>query len=227
MSEARTSARLRVDVWSDVVCPFCWIGKRRLETALEKSGLDSHVDVTYHAFELDPAGTSSGPLLAHLARKFGGEAQARQMSEHVARAGAPDGLRFDWASAIASPTFQAHRVVLLAQREGRGPDVLERLMCAHFKEGADLNDRATLVRLAADAGLDAARVQALLAGDELTHEVRADEAAARAYGIRGVPFFVVDGRYAISGAQPVEVFEETLRVARGHRDSDAPDPARA
>lgn len=206
--------RLRVDVWSDVVCPFCYIGKRRLEGAVREAGLEGAVDVVFHAFELDPAGRSSGPLMQHLARKFGGEAQARRASEHAAALGAEEGLTLDFARAIAAPTFDAHRVALLAQRKGRGPETMERLMRAHFTEGENVADRAALVRLAAEAGLDADEVARMLAGDGLTHEVRTDEAAARAYGVRGVPFFVFDGRYALSGAQPREVFLEALRAAR-------------
>lgn len=202
---------LRIDVWSDLVCPFCWIGKRRLDEALARTGTDA--EVVLHAFELDPRHGASGPLLGHLARKFGGAERAEAMTRHVTRVGGEDGLAFDWARAVAANTFDAHRLVLHAQASGAGGALMERLMRAHFAEGADLADARTLVALATEAGLDAKEAERVLAGDAFALEVREDEASARDGGVTGVPFFVFDGRLALAGAQSVATFERALAAA--------------
>jgi predicted DsbA family dithiol-disulfide isomerase len=213
MAETK-QGRLRIDVWSDVVCPFCWIGKHRLEGAIRRMGLEGEVDVVFHAFELNPAAPPARPLMEYLAGRFGGEANVRAVTQRTQAMGASEGLAFDWARAIAVRTFDAHRVALFAQSRGRGAETMERLMRAHFSEGRDLSDHATLAALAAEAGLDRSDVERALAGDGFAAQVRTDEAEARGFGIGGVPFFVLGGRYAVSGAQPPEVFEEALRTAR-------------
>lgn len=206
---------LRIDVWSDLVCPFCWIGKRRLDDALARTG--TKAQVVLHAFELDPGHGDSGPLLEHLARKFGSVERAHAMTRHVTSAGATDGLVFDWARAVAANTFDAHRLVLHAQASGDGGLLMERLMRAHFEEGADLADAPTLVALATQAGLDPEEARRVLASDAFTLEVREDEAGARDGGVTGVPFFVFDGRFALAGAQGVETFERALAAAAAPR----------
>lgn len=206
--------RLRVDVWSDVVCPFCWIGKHRLEGALRQMGLQDEVEVVFHAFELNPAAPPARPLMEYLAGRFGGPASVRAITQRTAAMGAAEGLAFDFDRAIAVRTFDAHRLALFAQSRGRGREAMERLMRAHFAEGRDLSDHGTLVALAAEAGVDPDEARDALAGDSFAAEVRTDEAEARGFGIGGVPFFVFDGRYAVSGAQPVEAFEQAIRVAR-------------
>lgn len=205
---------LRIDVWSDVVCPFCWIGKRRLDEALARHGLQD-AEVVYHAFELDPSTQGSRPLLEHLERKFGGATNARAIVQRTESMGAASGLKMDFAHAIAASTFDAHRLILHAQRQDKGREMTERLMRAHFAEALDVSERATLARLAAEAGLDAADAARFLESDELGDAVREDQAAARSLGIRGVPFFVFNRRLGLSGAQPAEVFDEAIRQARG------------
>lgn len=220
MSDARlppvemSDAPLRIEMWSDVVCPFCWVGKRHLEEAVRRLGIEDEVEVVHRAFQLNPALTASMPLRAYLARRFGGEEQGRRMSAHVEAMGERAGLRFDFGRAILAPTRDAHRLVRLAAREGKSDAMVERLMRAHFAEAEDLGDRATLRRLAAEAGLDAEAAERHLASGEGVEEVRADQREAQALGAGGVPFFVLGGRYGVSGAQPVEVFMEALRRAR-------------
>lgn len=211
------SAPVRVDVWADVVCPFCWIGKARLERAAARAGVP--VEVVLHAFRLHPEETRTMPLRDYLAGRFGPSASAMQArTEAMGRA---DGLPFDMGRAVYAPTLDAHRLILLAQDQGRGNTMAERLMRAHFAEGLDVSDRDVLLRLAQEAGLDRDAAAAGLASDAQREEVLADEAAARASGIRGVPFFVLDGRHALSGAQPVETFEEALRLTLAEREAPA------
>lgn len=218
-------ARLSIELWSDLVCPYCWVGKTRLEAAIRRAGLDGKVDLVMRAFELDPAPRASGPLLEHLAHKFGGPAAAQAAARRVSAYGAPDGLAFDFDGAVASNTFDAHRLVLHAQARGLGAAVAERLMRAHFAERADLADHETLARLAAEAGLDAASARDALASGERADDVRRDEATARAYGVRGVPFFVLGGRLAVTGAQSAETFDEALRLALEPEGDESTGPA--
>lgn len=202
----------RIDVWADVVCPFCWIGKRHLEEALRAAGLAERAEVVLHAFELDPAAGPSRPLQAYLGERFGAGAGA--MTARVERMGAQSGLAFDFARAVLANTFDAHRLVLHAQAQGLGGAMMERLMRAHFAEARDLADPATLRALAGEVGLGEDDVDRLLRGPALAADVRADEAHARRIGIRGVPFFLIDGAVALSGAQPVDAFVDALTTRR-------------
>ncbi len=208
---ART--RLRVDVWSDVACPWCYIGKRRLEAALAQFPERDQVDVVWHSFELDPDAPahSDASMRDVLAGKYGrGAAEAQGMLDHVTRTAAQDGLEYHFERARPANTFLAHQLVHLGAARGRQDAVKERLLRAHFTEGEPLGDPETLVRLAAEAGLDAGEARDALRDGTHAGAVRADEAQARAYGISGVPFFVLDGRYGVSGAQPAEVLRGAL-----------------
>lgn len=211
-------APLRIDVWSDIVCPFCWIGKRHLEEALRRSGIEA--EVFYHAYELNPRAGPTRPLSEYLRERFG--AGAGQMQGHVTRMGEAAGLAFRWEDALYANTFDAHRLVLFAQAQGLGSAMVERLMLAHFQEGRDLADSATLLELASEVGLRGDKVDAFLLGDELADEARRDEAQAQAMGVRGVPFFVLDGRFGLSGAQPPEVFERAFAQAAATRGAPSP-----
>lgn len=222
MESAAQDTPIRIEVWSDVVCPFCWIGKAHLDRALDRLGMRDEVDVVFRSFELNPLMQGSEPVAEHLARKYGGPAQAQRILEQVARMGAQAGLPMDLSRAVAASTFDAHRLSHLAQELGRGHELMDGLMMAHFAEGADIADLATLRRVAVERGLDASRVDRLLASDEHAASVRADQAEARSYHVRGVPFFVLAGRYSISGAQPVELFVEALARLRAERAAGAP-----
>ena len=216
---------MRIDIWSDVICPFCWIGKRHLETALEAFRVrnpDNPVEVVWRAYELDPAAPRNGEAAAAgaessaqmLSRKYGmplAEAEAAQ--EQMAGRFRELGLEYDWRSSRISSTYDAHRLAALAARHGRSDEVDEALRRAHFADGELLSDPAVLRRTGVEAGLPAEDVDRLLSGDEFGDTVRADVAAARELGVRGVPFFVFDGRLAVSGAQPVEVFDQALEQA--------------
>jgi predicted DsbA family dithiol-disulfide isomerase len=215
---------VKVEIWSDVVCPWCYIGKRRFEAALARFPHREQVEVVWRSFELDPHAESvraagEGPDHADLlAAKYAmSRAQAEAAIGSVTQAAAGEGLDFHLDVALRSNTFDAHRVIHLAAARGLQGAVKERLMRAYFSEGAPVGDRDTLVRLAAEAGLDAADVERVLDTDEHADAVRADEAEARALGITGVPFFVVDRAYGVSGAQPADQLLAVLERAWSER----------
>lgn len=202
---------MKIDIWSDVACPFCYIGKRHLEAALEQFPHKKDVQVTWHNFELDPNAPKDNKedQYALLARKYGmSREQAIENTERVAASGTAAGLAFDFDKVIPTNTFDAHRLIQFAAQNGKQDEMEERLFAAYFMEGKHLNNKETLLAIAADLGLDAT---AVLNSDAYTNEVRKDEAEAQALGIRGVPFFVFDRKYAVSGAQPVTAFTQTLQ----------------
>jgi predicted DsbA family dithiol-disulfide isomerase len=204
---------LKVEIWSDVVCPWCYIGKRRLESALRQFEHRDEVEVTYRAFELNPhaEGDEGIGLEDRLARKYGVPLEeARAMNSRVTAVAVGDGLAYRLDIARPGNTFDAHRLIQMAQGEGRQGEMKERLMAAYFVEGRPIGNRETLLELAAEVGLDPERARALLDGDEFAAEVRADELEAAQLGISGVPFFVIDRRYGVSGAQPAEVLVGAL-----------------
>lgn len=206
---------IQVEVWSDIVCPWCYIGKRRLERALRDLSADSgEVSVEWRSFQLDPS-TPSGdprPVAESLAARKGlSAAQVQGMFAHVTRIAAEEGLAYDFARARTANTLDAHRLLHFAKAHGRQAELKERLMRAYFTEGADVGDHATLAGLAGEAGLDEVAAKQALADGSYSDDVEADIAQARAYGISGVPFFVFNQRIGVSGAQPLEVFAQALR----------------
>ena len=209
-------ASLTVDIWSDVVCPWCYIGKRRFEAALEQFEHRDAVSVTWHSFELDPDAppVAEGKPAERLSAKYGmsvDEATERQVE--ITELAAQEGLTYDLAESRGGNTFDAHRLVHLGGEHGRADQVKERLMAGYFSEREAIGDRQTLQRLAVEAGLPADEVQQLLEGDRFAEAVRADERTATQLGIRGVPFFVLDRKYGLSGAQPAEVILQALQQA--------------
>jgi predicted DsbA family dithiol-disulfide isomerase len=207
---------LTVDIWSDVVCPWCYLGKRRFEAALERFEHRDEVAVTWHSFELDPAAPPSNdePAAERLARKYGmsvAEAQAKhaQMTEM----GAAEGIEFRYDLTRTGNTFDAHRLIHLAAAHDLQDTVKERLLRAYFTEGEPIGDPDRLAALAAEAGLDADEARAALAGDDYAEAVREDEQIARQIGIHGVPFFVIGRRFGVSGAQPADVLLGALERA--------------
>lgn len=209
---------MEVEVWSDVVCPWCYIGKRRFERAVEQVG--TPVRIIWRSFELDPSAPAEpNPDLADsLARKYGmGLDEARRMLEQMTRLASEEGLEFDFANAKGGNTLDAHRLIHYARKSGgedAASDMKERLLRAYFTEGRPIADRGTLAELAGELGHERAGVERLLEGEDLVQNVRADERRARELGIRGVPFFLLEGELGISGAQPVELMAEGLRRAR-------------
>ena len=216
---------MNVEIWSDIVCPWCYIGKRRFERAVACFGHPGEVTVTYRSFELDPSAPArrTGTHAEHLARKYGMTvAQAEQASQQMTQRAAAEGLEFRFDLIRGGSTFDAHRLLHLAKDHGLQPETKERLLRATFTEGLAIADKPTLARLATEVGLPAAQVQAVLDGDAYADPVRADEQQAARYGISGVPFFVADGKYAVSGAQPPEVLLQLLRHAYDQRSQLTP-----
>jgi predicted DsbA family dithiol-disulfide isomerase len=210
---------MQIEIWSDVVCPWCYIGKRRLERALGEFEHADEVEVTWRSFQLNPdtrPGTAE-PTLAYLAKRFG--PQAQDMTARVAELGQAEGLTLDFASSLTVNTLEAHRLLHLAADLGIGDAAKERLLRAHFSEGADLSDHETLTRLLVEAGPPQeastieARAREVLDGTEYANEVQDDISLARRLGVSGVPFFAIDRAYGVSGAQSAETFLNALRTA--------------
>lgn len=204
---------MKVEIWSDVVCPWCYIGKRRFEAALAGFAHREEVEVAWRAFELDPAAPREreGDQADHLASKYGvSRAEAQRMHESMTATAASEGLTFRFDRARPGNTFDAHRLLHLAADRGVQDAVKERLLCAYLTDGEPIGDPQTLARLGAEAGVDREEAAAVLADDRYAAEVRADESEARALGATGVPFFVINRRYGIAGAQPAELIRETL-----------------
>jgi predicted DsbA family dithiol-disulfide isomerase len=207
---------LSVEVFSDVVCPWCYIGKRRFEAALARFAHAGEVEVTWRSFELDPDAPRDrqGPPAERLAEKYGVSLEeAQAMNARVSEAAAQDGLEYHLDRARGGNTFDAHRMIHLAAAHGLQDEAKERLMRAYFTEGEAIADPETLVRLIAEVGVDAAQARAALAGDAYADAVRADEELAGRMGVSGVPFFVLGRRYGVSGAQPPEALLQALEQA--------------
>ncbi|WP_293914467.1 DsbA family oxidoreductase [Deinococcus sp.] len=202
-----TTPRLQVDIWSDIACPWCYVGKRRFEAALEQFPHRGQVDTVWHSFELDPAAplTTTDGTAEILARKYGRTpAQAQEMLDSMTQTAAQDGLEYHFGAQRPTNTFQAHQLIHLAREHGLQGAMKERLLRAFFTEGAFLGDPEVLARLAAEVGLDPEEVRTALAEQTHAAAVRDDEETARSHGISGVPFFVLGGKYGVSGAQSPE-----------------------
>lgn len=204
---------LSIEIWSDVVCPWCYIGKRRFEAAVAQMRDELEVSVVYRPFQLDPSAPigSTVPVVEAYAAKFGGLEQAEAIIERVSRQAEADGLDFQLHRARRANTFDAHRLLWFAEPTGRQPQVKERLLKAYFTDGLDIGDRDVLAQCAGDAGLDQAEAAAFLAGRHGVTEVRHDIDEARELGISAVPTFVIEGKWAVPGAQDPETFVQVLR----------------
>jgi predicted DsbA family dithiol-disulfide isomerase len=206
---------MQVEIWSDVVCAWCYIGKRRFEQALGMFPGRQEVELTWRSFELDPEGSAEPILLTRLlAEKYGiaGD-EAVERHARAATTAAGVGLELQLDRALSGNTFDAHRVIAFARAHGLQAEAQERLFRAYFCEGRAISDRATLVELAGSIGLDEDGARAVLDGDGYVAEVRDDERTAARLGINGVPFFVLDRRLALSGAQSVDVMLAALEQA--------------
>ena len=210
---------MRIEIWSDVVCPWCYVGKRRLETALAGFEHAEDVEVVYRSFELDPTAPRHGQELSTgvIARKYGrSEDEMRDMQQQLIELAAQDGLDFKLFETVHTNTVDAHRLLHLALETGGAAlqrELKEALLAAYFTHARNVGDHDVLTEVAVATGLDEARVREVLAGEEFTPAVEADVAQARAYGATGVPFFVVDRKFGVSGAQPAEVFSQLLDQA--------------
>lgn len=204
---------LTIDIWSDVMCPFCYIGDSVLDEALTEFAHRDKVEVRYHSFQLSPELTETPKSMnEHLGSRFSPE-QLTQMHEQLAARGAEHGVNFNFDRSLIVNTHKAHELSHLAAAEGKGHDMTLRLFSAHFTDGVNVADIDELVRIATEAGLDTATTREALEQGAYTEAVKADIAQARQMGITGVPFFVFAGKYAVSGAQPKEMFLQALNTS--------------
>jgi predicted DsbA family dithiol-disulfide isomerase len=209
---------LTVEIWSDVVCPWCYIGKRRFETALEAFEHADEVTVMWRSFELDQEAprVSEGTATERLAAKYGMSLErAQQLHAEMTERAAAEGLDFRFDLARGGNTFDAHRLIHLAATYGHQAAAKERLMQAYFTDGEAIADPETLIRVVSEVGVDPAEARDVLQTDRFAEDVREDELLASQLGIQGVPFFVLDRRYGVSGAQPPEVLVQALERAWG------------
>jgi predicted DsbA family dithiol-disulfide isomerase len=207
---------MQVEIWSDVVCPWCYLGKRRFEQALDNFSHADEVDVVYRSFELDPSAPADDltPVVDVLASKYGmTPQQAQDAQRQMEQRAAEDGLTFRMSGLRRGNTRDAHRLLHLAKARGRQAELMERLHRAYFTDQESIFDHESLTRLAAEAGLDPDEAAKVLASDDYGDEVSQDEMTASALGATGVPFFVIDRRYGVSGAQPAETMTRALEHA--------------
>lgn len=207
---------MKVEIWSDVVCPWCYIGKRRFESALARFPHRDELEVVWRSFELNPDAPRQEPgdLADRLAAKYGATLEwARAAHSRVTDVAAGVGLDYRLDLAKPGNTFDAHRLLHLAREKGLQDSAYERFLAAYFSEGRPVGDRETLVQLTSEVGIDSGEARAALESDRYSDEVRADEREAARFGINGVPFFVMDRRYGVSGAQPPELILQALEQA--------------
>jgi predicted DsbA family dithiol-disulfide isomerase len=205
---------MKIEIWSDIICPWCYIGKRRVEAALAQVEDRSHIQVIWRSFELDPNAPRQHPgtLNEMLSRKYQVSLQqADEMNARVTAQAKAVGLAYQLSHARPGNTFDAHRLLHFAADKQRGDQAIETLMHAYFSESLAVGDRAALAKLAPQFGIAESDVLKMLVSDQYSDSVRADELRAANFGITGVPFFVIDEKSGISGAQPVEVFLEALQ----------------
>jgi protein disulfide-isomerase len=213
-----TDKKMKVKIWSDMVCPFCYIGKRRYEAALSKFAHADDIEIVWHSFQLNPRlevnKNNRESVYEYLAKAKGvSYEQSVKMHEGVKDMAHEVGLEYRFDKAVVTNSQNAHRVMQMAQKHGLGDEAEELLFKAYFIDGKDLNDAATLVQIGVAVGLDAKAVAAMLASEDYIKEVTEDMQEAGKLGINGVPFFVFDRKYAVSGAQPVDTFLQTLQAA--------------
>jgi len=204
---------MRIEIWSDIVCPFCYIGKRNFEQALEKFDGAAEVEIIWRSFELSP-GIKTDPgrsIYEFLAEKKGWSLeQSREMHEQVVKAAQQAGLEFNFDKTVPVNSFNAHRLMHLATKRGLQNELQERLFAAYFTDGMNVDDMDTLISLGVETGLPEEDIRQTLESNRYSEEVRNDVQEARLLGVQGVPFFVFDRTYAVSGAQPPKVFLETM-----------------
>lgn len=204
---------MKIEVWSDIVCPFCYIGKRRLEHALEAFPEQDKIEIQWKSFQLSPHVKTDPSINIHqyLAKHKGiSVSEAERLNDYVTQMAADVGLTYRFDKAIPANTFNAHRALHFAKAHGKQGEIKEQLMHAYFLDGKNIDDISTLTTLAAEAGLDPVKLSEVLNGTTYSEEVNADISEAHSLGVRGVPFFVFDRKYAVSGAQAADVFSQVL-----------------
>ncbi|KGR75532.1 DsbA family oxidoreductase [Ureibacillus sinduriensis] len=207
---------MKVEVWSDYVCPFCYIGKRQLEQSIKDAGFEGQIEVVLKSYLLDPNTPvdSDKSVYASLSKKYNiSEEQAKEMTKNVAERAQEVGLDYNFDIMTEANTIAAHRLAKWANTIGKGAELSERLLKSYFLEGGSIGKQEVLLSLAGDVGLEQAEAQEILKGDQFLDEVQQDISEAQDLGVRGVPFFVVDNKYGISGAQPKALFDQTIAKA--------------
>lgn len=207
---------MKIEIWSDVVCPFCYIGKRKMEKALAKFQHKNSIEIEWKSFQLNPDQKTNPAVntIEHLANSKGWSMeQTREITANVVEMAKAEGLTFDYEKAVVANTRNAHRLIHLAKESGRGDAMKERLLSAYFSEGKNVDDFDTLVELGKEISLEESQIREMLNSEKFDQAVDQDVYESRQIGVRGVPFFVLDRKYGISGAQPDEVFTQNLEKA--------------
>jgi len=211
--------KIKIDVVSDVVCPWCYIGKRRLENALSRLPENIEVDLNFLPFELNPDIPKTGTdHKTYLADKFGSRERYDQLTEHVVNVAAGEGLKFNYENQSVMPnTLDAHRLIQYAKKSGKQPAIKEALMKAYFEQGIDLSKQENLLNIAEQNGLDRDEVKSFLSSEQGILEIKQQEQANHQRGISGVPFYIINNKYGVSGAQPSDTFVEILMEVAGEK----------
>ncbi|MDZ7715523.1 MAG: DsbA family oxidoreductase [Balneolaceae bacterium] len=207
---------MKVEIWSDVVCPYCYIGKRRLESALQEFDHAEDIEIQWKSFQLQPDAETKPNMnvVKHLSEVKGWPIeQADQMTRHVTDMAAEEGLEYNFDQAVVANTFKAHRFIHFAQTKDKGGEAKEALLRAYFTEGRNIDDNDTLVHMAEELGLEAEETRSMLKSDKFSNAVKQDVVSAQNMNIRGVPFFLFNRKYAVSGAQQKETFLKALNKA--------------
>jgi len=217
---------MKVEIWSDVMCPFCYIGKRRFEEALQQSGHQDKIEVEWKSFQLNPHLKTDPSLnsIQHLADAKGWTLEyAQQLTDQVNQMAAEVGLTYN-ANRVVANSFKAHRFSHLAKKHNLGNEAEEALFKAYFTDGQNIDDTATLIKLGTEIGLNTEEIQQVLDSDTYGNDVNQDIAEAQQLGIRGVPFFVMNNKYGVSGAQALPVFLETIEKSFAEWEQENPKP---
>ncbi len=220
-NKAKTTKKMKVEIWSDVMCPFCYIGKRKFEAALQQFEHKDNVEVVWKSFQLQPnmVTDTTKNTIQHLAESKGWTlAYAKEVTSHVVNMAKEVGLAYNFDKAVVANSFDAHRLVQFAKTKGKGDAMEEQLFKAYFIDGKNTADHPTLTALAVEIGLDEDAVKQVLATDAYSNNVREDIYQSQQIGVTGVPFFVLDNKYAVSGAQPSETFLGALKQAWSESD---------
>lgn len=208
--------KMKIEIWSDVMCPFCYIGKKRFDKALEKFTHKDEVEVEWKSYQLNPHLTTQADknINEYLAEHKGiSIEEARTLNEHVTAMAAEEGLTYKMDQAVVANSFMAHRMTHFAKTKGKQLELEELLFKSYFTEGKNIDDLETLLQLGEEIGLDKNELKSILEGNQFAEDVQKDIYEAHQVGLKGVPFFVYNNQYGISGAQPKELFEQTLQQA--------------
>ncbi len=207
---------MKIEIWSDVVCPFCYIGKRKLEKSIAKMPFKDELEIEWKSFLLNPNARTQPEMNSqeYLAKSKGWSLeQTKQISNQVTEMAAAEGLEYHLDKTVVANSINAHRLLHLAKSKNLGDKMKERLMRAYFTEGHNIDDEETLIKLGEEVGLDRAGIKSTLTDSQFQEEIESDFRESREIGLQGVPFFVIDRKYGISGAQPDAVFDDSLRKA--------------